>query len=556
MNRTVLLAMAVLTALLFASCREGSGFVAPTGWKSTGAPADSLTREIELAMLFEENPDSIERLVGAYASSAPAGPERDSRLHFWEGRLAMRRGNRELRNAKYDSAMSVAPTGTDEYLRHRLLWMNERRQDFSAVEWYSYKLGEVKYYESRKDYVMLYMCYNDLMGLMRDLGLKDKARQYFALCDSVNAFTGERKSILDHKINEAALLSDDGRFEEAAALNREISEDSLFMLNTLTYQLVNFNLYVCDLDTAALYKAYRSLLAHGDRQGLFPKVYIFLTLDAAWRGDGAVANAFADTLAPLAAGMPTSRRKQEAYKALALARELGGDREEALEAYRRYAAVSDTLVQELRNNNIAGMETAAEIRAIDERMERERRSGRVRLLAVGGFALLALGVCVVYFERRAARLRRQRMAAEHRQLAVQLNSDRRSLALEKAAENLRDMKNRGTLSPGEASALERILSDRGFTEIGSADFMELFSRQYPLFISRLREISPRISDSAVRLAGYISIGLGTKEISELMNVRPESVRQARWRLRKTLGLEDESELFPMLSRMLGEGSDR
>lgn len=148
------------------------------------------------------------------------------------------------------------------------------------------------------------------------------------------------------------------------------------------------------------------------------------------------------------------------------------------------------------------------------------------------------------------------MAAEHRQLAVQLNSDRRSLALEKAAENLRDMKNRGTLSPGEASALERILSDRGFTEIGSADFMELFSRQYPLFISRLREISPRISDSAVRLAGYISIGLGTKEISELMNVRPESVRQARWRLRKTLGLEDESELFPMLSRMLGEGSDR
>lgn len=60
----------------------------------------------------------------------------------------------------------------------------------------------------------------------------------------------------------------------------------------------------------------------------------------------------------------------------------------------------------------------------------------------------------------------------------------------------------------------------------------------------------------MRLAGYISIGLGTKEISELMNVRPESVRQARWRLRKTLGLEDESELFPMLSRMLGEGSDR
>lgn len=100
-------------------------------------------------------------------------------------------------------------------------------------------------------------------------------------------------------------------------------------------------------------------------------------------------------------------------------------------------------------------------------------------------------------------------------------------------------------------ALQLDADRRGLpTEIGTDNFLTLFSKQYPLFISRLREMSPRISDTALRLAGYIAIGLSTKEIAELMNVRPESVRQAKWRLRKTLGRDSEEDLFPLLSSLL------
>jgi hypothetical protein len=102
-------------------------------------------------------------------------------------------------------------------------------------------------------------------------------------------------------------------------------------------------------------------------------------------------------------------------------------------------------------------------------------------------------------------------------------------------------------------ALQLDFDSRGLgSEIGSDNFIELFARQYPMFISRLRQKSPRISDAALRLAGYIAIGLSTKEIVEVMNVRPESVRQAKWRLRRTLGIVREEDLYPLLSSLLDQ----
>ncbi len=53
---------------------------------------------------------------------------------------------------------------------------------------------------------------------------------------------------------------------------------------------------------------------------------------------------------------------------------------------------------------------------------------------------------------------------------------------------------------------------------------------------------PGSGTSALRVACYAYIGLDTKEIAQVMNVRPESVKQARWRLRKALSLPPEVDL--------------
>lgn len=560
-NIVLIIWMAGIVALAsVAACTRGEKFVEPTGWKSYSPECDSLTRRIELEFLFEQAPDSIERLVDRFRTAAKGvmdDREQESRVRFWNGRLASRRGDRGLRKSEYEAAVRIAPAPTAEYVTHRLRWFDERRQDFSAPEWYEYKLKEAEYFRSRRDYMMLYHEYLELMELMRETGLRRRARDFFTLTDESNSHIDSVKKVRDYKINLAALLSDEEDYEGAAVLNRELLLDSACTRDYLTYQNVNLNLYFCDLDTVALHNAYRSLMTRGDRTGRLPRVYAALVAEGVGRGDRGAVSMYLDSLERRIDDFEPGIKRLYAFKAYAEGKALCSGKGEALEAYRRYAAEADSMVKEFRANGVANLEVASAIAGIDRRIDQERRKTRMRFWGAVAVFLVALTAAGVWFERRARRLRRERReaeerkrVAEHRQMAVQLDLDRRGVVLEKAAEKLGDIKARGVLSVPEVMSLERILSDKGISEIGSGDFLELFSRQYPAFISRLRETAPRISDPALRLAGYIAIGLGTKEISVLLNVRPESVRQAKWRLRRTLGIDKEDALFPFLSGLL------
>lgn len=439
----IILLLLVFVCIL-SGCRRRAGSAAPTGWESVSPQVDSLTREISLSLRYRVHVDSIGALVLKFQRlPVPSGSEKEmaARVHYWKGRVAWRRGNLNLRNVEFDSASKVAPPPTAEYLAHLIQYHTERRSDFSAQQWYEHKLREIDYFRSRHDYIRLYDQYNEMMELMREIGLHARARYYLEKCNDASLNIGGHLAELDNKINLASLISDTGDFEQAEKLNRELRADSVYMSGWRNYQLVNHNIYLTALDTAALYDAWRSMQVHGSTPDLRRRIYTSVVTAAVDNNDCSLAS-----------------------------------------------RISDSLRLE-----------------VDE---------------------MDLGF-------------RKVMA---------LNADRRGLALEKAAESLGNIK-----KDGDAAALqtlERILSNRNTNEIGTDNFLELFTQQYPLFISRLREVAPRISDSALRLAGYIAIGLGTKEIAVLMNVRLESVRQAKWRLRRTLGLENEEELFPFLSGCL------
>ena len=51
-----------------------------------------------------------------------------------------------------------------------------------------------------------------------------------------------------------------------------------------------------------------------------------------------------------------------------------------------------------------------------------------------------------------------------------------------------------------------------------------------------------MSDTYVKLATYIYMGLDNNKIARLLVIRPESVKQARWRLRKMMGLDKDVSL--------------
>lgn len=67
-------------------------------------------------------------------------------------------------------------------------------------------------------------------------------------------------------------------------------------------------------------------------------------------------------------------------------------------------------------------------------------------------------------------------------------------------------------------------------------FETSFSEVHEDFIKRLTEMHPTLTQGEVRLASFIKMGLGSKEIAPLMHISTRSVENKRYRLRNKIGI--------------------
>jgi DNA-binding CsgD family transcriptional regulator/Tfp pilus assembly protein PilF len=79
-----------------------------------------------------------------------------------------------------------------------------------------------------------------------------------------------------------------------------------------------------------------------------------------------------------------------------------------------------------------------------------------------------------------------------------------------------------------------------------ADFRRHFESVHPDLIKRLGEEYPGLTGNEFRLIALIRLNLSTKEISAVLGISPDSVKTARYRLRKKLNLETQDSLFDFL----------
>ncbi|MCM1153265.1 MAG: hypothetical protein NC328_06400 [Muribaculum sp.] len=90
-------------------------------------------------------------------------------------------------------------------------------------------------------------------------------------------------------------------------------------------------------------------------------------------------------------------------------------------------------------------------------------------------------------------------------------------------------------------------------DIGKDDDWKSFHRNFDIvygdFTKKLIRLHPSLTISDQRLCCYIRMGLSSKEISPLINISYKSVEMARYRLRKKIGLTQESSLQEYLAKL-------
>jgi len=90
--------------------------------------------------------------------------------------------------------------------------------------------------------------------------------------------------------------------------------------------------------------------------------------------------------------------------------------------------------------------------------------------------------------------------------------------------------------------LRRIINGSVQIEKEWVNFNRHFEQVHHGFYSKLKNEHQSLTGNDLRLSAMLRMNLSSKEVASIMNVSPESVKKARYRLRKKLQLENEADL--------------
>jgi len=88
-----------------------------------------------------------------------------------------------------------------------------------------------------------------------------------------------------------------------------------------------------------------------------------------------------------------------------------------------------------------------------------------------------------------------------------------------------------------------------FSKLQTAeDFDYYFTKTHPDFYKNLSEAFPNLSMSELKLCAYIKLNMSPKDIANVCNVALSSVHQSRYRLKKSLGLDNADDIYELLAK--------
>lgn len=80
------------------------------------------------------------------------------------------------------------------------------------------------------------------------------------------------------------------------------------------------------------------------------------------------------------------------------------------------------------------------------------------------------------------------------------------------------------------------------TETERHKFIYHFNEVHPEFFSRLKSLCNELTENNLGMCAYFKMGMSIKQVASILNVSTETVKNARYRLKKKLNLNEEINL--------------
>lgn len=245
----------------------------------------------------------------------------------------------------------------------------------------------------------------------------------------------------------------------------------------------------------------------------------------------------------------------------------------ALEDYKAYKSLSDSLYTIKKSQQIEELKTIyetekkeveitlqkEEINTLNEKAKVDRLTKG--LYAGGMFSFVAIsGLLYFGFRQRIKKNRiarkkqeeiyKQEIEHKKKELTSQtLHLVQKNTFIQELMQNLENIKNSPEKFKMEFRRIVMLLKKENASDKDWEVFKTYFAEVHNDFDQKLKTIHGDISEKEIRLAAFLRMNLTTKEIAVTLNVLPDSILKSKYRLKKKLGLEKETDLTGFLNTL-------
>ena len=519
-------------------------------WKPAGGEFDSLTEKIEWQFNdyapYDSIARSIERMESIVNSDSTNRRLRMSRVLYWKARYNKRIEN-SVKSMEYiTKAIQLNDSTNYEYDRLKFLTLFYTQCD-TIDGGKQYKLYEycLEYAKKIKD--KSFESYSAIImgNLLNEINENDKALHFFNLADSLNQQIGYYKLIEKNKINKASIYSNCGDTALSDSLLLSMESNNYIVNDTIIMNAIPRNLYVSKGDIKYLRKAYNQI-KNNIRFRELQALYQALLVNYHYNNENLDSMAIYSSLAKNNLYyVQNPNFKALIWKNLSLYYIVLNKPDSALMCRIIYENYVDSVITKRKATEVLRLNALHEMKTMEKNYA-EASFRRNMIWAFVILALLASGAIVFLTLNR--RHMRARMLAVEKELelektrkkitAATLSIQEKDQLLDVLKKELQEMRQQGEIKEQHARQLESAIKSHLLEHDTEETFQDMFDTVNPDFTRRLRERCPGIADSYVNLACYILMELDNKKIARLMNIKPESVHQSRWRLRQRLHLAE------------------
>lgn len=408
-------------------------------------------------------------------------------------------------------------------------------------------------YEHQKNHAKALECY--FRALKIDKELNDK-----------HSLAGEYNNLANVYVNQKMYDTAFSYYSKSFKLREEINDRkglSDYYSNTgfIYSERKNY--------TQALNHYFKSLSIRneiGDKNGII-RNYINLSEVYCKLGDYKKSISYADSALTLNKEINSIENARLAYQNLSQAYQLIGNYKAAFDAHVKFKELNDSIYNEQNSKLMSDLKINYEVEKKDKEIAYLQSQHELKQIIyfVIGLALLAIMASLIIFfsqkrkvyhaNQALAQLREADLQKEleykNRELAsYTVNFIQKNKLMEEMKEKLSAIKDETSETVSKKiNDVKKIIDSNYQIDKEWEDFKTRFEKVHPVFFEKLRVAFPDLTQNDLKLCALLKLNLNIKESAKILGISPDSMKTARYRLRKKLQLHKDDGLFDFMQNI-------